>query len=126
MKRTRIEALKMISKHWHWLAVNPDKDKWEWPGLERNVSACCYACQYSKENMFNFCCDKCIVPVFAKNGYCLWNEQSPYQIWHETSKPYSEESLRIRAKAALEIAESCDGEVGRLEAIKIRLFCQRS
>ena len=110
-KRTTLEVCRDL---WQWLADNPDKGKWSWPGWEHNggeTPECwgsCPVCQYA--NLHKGRCKSCLLWGEGKElkGEDCLDTESPYWRWC-----YSKDST-VRKAAALEIVAACNRSLEKL------------
>lgn len=105
---TKEDALLHCFDLWLWLALNPDKEKWDWPGWKNkgghledceNDCPCCEYREYVEHKICyaNSCHNTCSVKW--KGGNCL-NFKSEYKEWGRLFPNETED----RKKWALEIA----------------------
>lgn len=91
---------------WDWLVQNPDKEKFEWTGWEKNggkyqiPSWHCFACEYDEEygeeeGLYD--CDGC--PLVWPDVKCAIGYDSLYQKWD------GETDLKKRSELACQIRD---------------------
>ena len=96
-KLTRKQALKVCYELWLWLAENPSKFKYDWPGWEKygRMFNWCPCCEYA-----DHCCKRCPLHSFWPNGFCT-ALYSSYANWRSATMD------KQRRTFALKIANAC-------------------
>jgi len=132
MRLTKIIALQFCEDIWNWLAVNPGKDKSDYPDWEVDGGSmpeapydcpCCgYAVSFSggtkdgveDTGISREQCKHCPLASFWPGGRCL-DQYSPYMLWDKTN-PKSKFGPLIRMSCAMMIAGAARQEWQRLES----------
>lgn len=86
---------------WDWLANNPKRAKYEWPGWQRNggkyeiIDNYCFACDYAAKKGLN--CYKCPLVGWGSDGkFCIGRfERNLYGRWKDC---YLSERSELAAK----------------------------
>ena len=103
---------------WRWLALNPDQEKYDWPGWKEYKDGeepenLCFACDaVLEEGVLN--CAAC--PLQWPEGGCMVERSSPFSAWRDlgnlarwlrlgTNFAGAEKTLAARSQLALVIAE---------------------
>jgi len=132
MRLTKSTALQFCEDVWSWLAVNPEKDKSDYPGWEANGGSVpkmtydCPCCEYAvtasgRKRLEAECsgvrenteCGRCPLAKFWPSGGCL-TLSSPFIIW-DGANPRSRFGRIIRTGCATMIALAAKQERERLE-----------
>ena len=105
-KLTKKRALELHAELWMWLALNPNKQKQNWPRWKVNggsiphAAGHCFCCEY--DNQFaSKACKKC--PVIWGNRKALSCFDSQFAEWDALSR-IDNKSLAKRTALAFEIA----------------------
>ena len=117
MKLTKRRALTLCKQQWSWLARNPEKEKWDWPGCrEAILESHCVCCEYEAQHYAydNDCRDTCILPWPGANRDCL-DLVSPYMRWINHTVCTAD-----RVKAARAIVRLCNKALAKLPPLKGR------
>lgn len=106
--KTREDALLHCFDWWLWLACNPTRKKYEWPGLKSNggyLEKCdhnCPCCEYAS-HITCTTCENCILKWSGENAGCIGTKINPgeFRIWKNAETP------KEKTKWALKICELC-------------------
>lgn len=113
-KLTRRRSLELCRDLWRWLARNPRREKYDWPGWNRygTVPAYCPCCgyviqRYGKDKLYPACVRRCPLGLLWPKGCSA--KGSPFARW------LLSRIHRVRRCCAEQIADACCRELSALK-----------
>lgn len=123
LRLTKQNVYKYCYELWSWLAEDPKRRKYDWPGWKIfkniNIEHRCFACEYVKRkkklevmDISKFCIECPLSELWGKNNNCE-SDNSPFNKWLIGSRYgiISQKHPKIRTVYATIIAEYCKNKL---------------